>query len=93
MVEVIHTGNIKARKQHTCSWCHSLIKKGQVYKRDTCVCDGILYYWLSCGRCQKYVDEMFQKINLDEEVNDEDLELFCLDKYGKKPKDLIEEEL
>ena len=90
MSEIIRTQNPKARKEHRCSWCNSTIKVGQVYKRDTIICDGDIYDWLSCGKCQKYVDEMFQEVNLDEEVNDGDLELFCLDKYGKTPKELVE---
>lgn len=39
----------------------------------------------------KYVDEMYQEMNLDEYVTDEDLYIFCKDKYRKTPQELLEE--
>ena len=94
MSGIIKSKEMKARKDHKCDWCSSTIHKGQIYKRDTIVYDDKIYDWLSCGKCQKYIDEMLDEwkefLYLDE-ITEEDLYNFCKEKYDKTPKELVEE--
>ena len=50
---------VKARKEHTCDWCGSTIKKGEKYKYSKNVQDGDIYSWKECDKCKDYVGEMF----------------------------------
>lgn len=50
---------VKARKEHHCNWCHSRIKKGEVYTFSTNVTEGNIHDWKECDRCKDLVKEMF----------------------------------
>lgn len=78
MVEILHSTNPKARKQHTCMWCGSIIEVGERYHRDTCLYDGQIYDWLSHNECRK-ITGLLNMEDDDSGIHDEDFRNAILD--------------
>lgn len=57
MLQVLNSGNHKARKEHTCNYCGFKIQKDEIYHRSTCVYDYI-YVWKSHTKCYKIAAEL-----------------------------------
>lgn len=55
-MEVISSAERKARKDHVCDFCLCKIKKGVVYKDDTCVNNGEIYNWRSHLECKEVLN-------------------------------------
>ena len=55
---------VKARKKHECDFCDKKINAGEEYTRATYKED-IIYDWITCDRCKRYVDEAFKNKEYD----------------------------
>ena len=70
----------KARKDHRCSCCLGLIRKGVTYSRTTCIYDGRMYDWLSCPGCDDIASAVFNWIAYaDEGVTADDYDEWARD--------------
>ena len=50
----------KARKNHICNWCGQPIIKGETYKIQKRISEGVCYTWKSHLNCE----EVFDKLNM-----------------------------
>lgn len=50
-MEVMKSGQRKARKNHKCDYCYGVIHKNEAYDNTTCTCDNYVYDWKSHKRC------------------------------------------
>ena len=81
---------IKARKEHRCSECRSLIKIGELYEYEVIKGDDF-YYVNTCLACKEIRDrfccswyyEMIWEHIMDEIDNQEDFDIGCLDGLSK----------
>lgn len=72
MIEIINnTELVKARKEHTCSFCHGIIAKGSEYERTVCKQDGDIYTWKAHLHCQELI-KICKTEACDEGITDED---------------------
>ncbi len=55
-MEIIKTINSKARKQHICNFCNSVIEIGETYESQTIVDSGSFYVWKSHHKCIQIAD-------------------------------------
>ena len=60
---------VKAKKEHRCSFCNSMIREGMTYITSTHKQDGKVYDWKSHTYCDKIAD----KLNMYDEECDEGL--------------------
>lgn len=59
-MKTIRSGNRKARKKHSCSYCQSDILAGETYHNQTNVFDGVVYDWKGCNHCKEIVEKMWK---------------------------------
>ena len=57
-MELLRQSERKARKNHRCTVCEELIKKGDVYLSQTCVEDGEIITFKSHLDCTEYFDSL-----------------------------------
>ena len=60
---------VKAKKEHRCSFCGSMIREGMTYLTSTHKQDGVVYDWKSHTYCDKIAD----KLNMYDDECDEGL--------------------
>jgi hypothetical protein len=90
-MDILREKTVKARKPHSCDWCNSEIKVGQEYKKTVCKGDYI-YDWKECNKCKKYVEEMYEELEpQDDGYSSDDFEEFIYEKYEKTISELLEE--
>lgn len=74
MVEEISKCVRKARKPHRCDYCGETIEKGERYQIATLKFDGELYNWRNHERCGRIAAEIWDFIDPDEGMSEDD---FC----------------
>lgn len=72
-MEVISIRESIARKDHKCSYCHSIILKGEKYENQFCV-DGEAYTWKSHLDCRDLSSKLFDRDEFWEGVSDSDFQ-------------------
>ena len=70
----LHRSQPVARKNHFCSYCGTLIPKGEQYYFETNVYEGQIYNWKSHKDCSHLVDHLNMQDICDEGVTADD---FC----------------
>tara|TARA_R110000823_G_scaffold221193_1_gene349705 strand:- start:2775 stop:3113 length:339 start_codon:yes stop_codon:yes gene_type:complete len=71
----------KARKEHQCNFCHQNIVPGEVYNKQTNICDGSMYVWKSHTRCTAIAKELQMYDDMEEGLSDEDFIGFINDAF------------
>jgi hypothetical protein len=56
---------VKSRKDHKCSECRRVIKKGEHYKRIKGLWDGYFSTYKHCADCQSIAKEFFHSFNFE----------------------------
>lgn len=71
----------KARKEHRCSLCSEIIRKGEVYDWTKTIHEGIIYDWKSHKRCSFLCQQLWDYADpdkgMDEELFQDSLHYFC----------------
>ena len=67
----------KARKPHKCDYCDQTIEKGEVYDWSKHVYDGDLYEWKSHKKCSLIVSEIWDYVDPDEGMSENDFSEGC----------------
>ncbi len=76
MCELLTQCERKARKRHKCDYCGAYIEPGEVYNYATLKYDGI-YDWKSHKECSYIVSELWNYMDPDGGVTDEDFQNAC----------------
>ncbi|QVK19680.1 hypothetical protein KHQ81_15650 (plasmid) [Mycoplasmatota bacterium] len=58
MKDILKIKNVKARKEHICSWCGGVINKGEFYENSTVVNDGSFYIWKAHLKCNELTHKL-----------------------------------
>lgn len=58
METISYQKEVKAIKDHVCSFCSSKIRKGEKYQTSTHKNDGDIYAWKSHNHCDKIADRL-----------------------------------
>ena len=69
----------KARKEHRCDYCGGKIKKGEIYDWSKHVYDGELYEWKCHKKCSLIVSEIWDYVDPDEGMSEDDFSEGCRD--------------
>jgi hypothetical protein len=77
MPEILQSKNRKARKTHICSYCNGVIEKDEEYRWAKAVHDGELYEWKNHIDCGFVASELWQFIDPDEGMTEEDFTEGC----------------
>ena len=86
MTEEISTTWRTARKAHTCNYCRRTIQPGERYEHYVGKYDGELYTWRAHEKCVFIAHEIWDYVDPDEGMNDDDFyedecdESYCMDK-------------
>ena len=67
----------KARKPHKCDWCRKVIEKGEQYEYHKFVDGGKMYDWKAHLACSRVVSEIWDYVDPDEGMNDEEFMEGC----------------
>lgn len=59
-VSVLKEERVKARKEHYCDTCGSIILPKEMYNRQTNTMDNEIYTWKNCDHCKKIREEAWQ---------------------------------
>lgn len=81
-MEIIKTINPKARKQHVCDYCNSVIEIGETYENQTIVNSSSLYVWKNHLKCKEIADflNMFDE-TYGEGLTSDDFHEFIRDEF------------
>ena len=60
MTDFYHRGQVKARKQHTCSDCHRVICPGEMYERCAGMDGSRAWTWKDCAHCIALLTQLRQ---------------------------------
>lgn len=66
-----------ARKQHYCSYCNGIIEKGESYEWAKLIYEGQLYEWKNHKKCGFIAHELWDYIEPDEGMTEEDFNEGC----------------
>lgn len=77
MMETLDRKDRKARKEHRCDYCSEIISKGEVYDWSKHVFDGELYEWKCHKKCSFIARELWEYINPDEGMTEDDFYYGC----------------
>lgn len=80
----LRNSNLKARKEHTCSYCGSKIIPGEMYNRSVNINDNYFYEWKSHLNCQKLAHLLYYKWAGEEGMSDDDFNEGVRDMYHNK---------
>ncbi len=72
---------VKAKKAHSCNYCHGVIDKGETYETSTHKFDGSVYTWKAHLKCQKLAVDMNMFDDADEGVTDEIFNEYVTEKF------------
>jgi len=87
-MESLKTSKPKARKKHTCNFCHETINSGEVYDNQTNIYDGELYTWKSHLKCSEISQKLKMYENCDEGVTDNDFYDYINEAFAELPENL-----
>jgi hypothetical protein len=79
MPEVIREEQRKARKPHTCSYCGEVIQPGETYDYAVLRDGGDMYDWKSHKTCSFIASTLWNYIDPDEGMTEEDFQQGCTD--------------
>jgi len=79
MSEIIKSYDRKARKAHICNYCSCNISLGETYHISVLRHEGALYEWKSHSKCAQISRELWEYIDPDEGMDDEDFNQGCND--------------
>jgi hypothetical protein len=90
--ETIERKRVKAKTEHSCSWCNSTIEKGEEYTYNKNKTEDNLHAWYECDRCKDLVEEMFKKGYDDQKgyCDSDDFSCFIENEYGISFQELYE---
>ena len=77
MTEEISTTWRTARKAHTCNYCRRTIQPGERYEHYVGKYDGELYTWRAHEKCVFIAHEIWDYVDQDEGMNDDDFYEGC----------------
>ena len=81
MIETLHCGTRKARKEHICDFCSEFIHRGENYIHSTDKYEGRLYDWKIHEKCDFLSSQLWEYADpdegMDEELFKESLRDFC----------------
>ena len=79
MPEQLQSKKRKARKDHICSYCGEVIKKGTIYDWAKLIYEGSLYEWKNHLECGVIASNLWSYIDPDEGMTEEDFQEGCFE--------------
>ena len=83
MVVTLKNLTPKARKEHKCSYCGEIIKKGETYDLTTCVFDGDIYDWKAHLDCIAIVHKLKMYDGCDEGLDSETFQEYIRESFNE----------
>jgi ribosomal protein L24E len=79
-----------AKKDHVCSYCDGVIKKGEGYERTFLKHDGRVYAWKNHFKCSAIASKLGMFDNCDEGVTKDDFYEYIKEEYADLKKEEME---
>ena len=76
-VDIIEQRTRKARKQHSCDYCGSIIEKGEEYSCQKNIFDGTFYEWRTHLACSRVASAIWDYCDPDDGMSDQDFQDGC----------------